>query len=152
MKKLALERAECATEGDISSSRLQLAPSPRPDVNFRKICRPQLGLDLLYCPSFYGKSAADLVFQQLETQLSPFFSRCQQTVTLAGRVQPIPRRHAAFGDPGLFLRCEPMAVDPIGQFPQGSRAVGARWRGEVQLCPGQPLQGWTGPHWGAQGQ
>ena len=54
-----------------------------------------------YCPSFYGKSAADLVFQQLETQLSPFFSRCQQTVTLAGRVQPIPRRHAAFGDPGL---------------------------------------------------
>ena len=142
--ELRLERAECTTEEDISSSR---APSPRPDVNFRKICRPQLGLDLLYCPSFYDKSAADLVFQQLETQLSPFFSRCQQTVTLAGRVQPIPRRHAASGHHHAS-----QSVDPIGQFPQGSRAVGARWRGEVQLCPGQPLQGWTGPHWGAQGQ
>ena len=119
--ELSLERAECATEEDISSSRLELAPSPRPDVNFRKICRPQLGLDLLYCPSFYDKSAADLVFQQLETQLSPFFSRCQQTVTLAGRVQPIPRRHTAFGDPGLSysfsgitMRANPLVSSLLG--------------------------------------
>ena len=29
----------------------ELRAPARPDVNFRKICRPQLGLDLLYCPS-----------------------------------------------------------------------------------------------------
>ena len=76
----------------------RLAPKPRPDTSFQKICKHQLGLNLRYCSNFYGKAAADSIFQQLESQLPPYFSSCQQTVSLAGRVQPIPRRHTAFGD------------------------------------------------------
>ena len=78
----------------------RLSPKPRPDTSFQKICKHQLGLNLRYCSNFYRKAAADSIFQQLESQLPPYFSSGQQTVRLAGRVQPIPRRHAAFGDHG----------------------------------------------------
>ena len=76
-------------------------PKPKLDVSFQKISKCELGLDLRYCSNFYVKAAADSIFQQLESQLLPYFSSCQQTVTLAGQVQPIPRRHTAFGECGL---------------------------------------------------
>ncbi|CAI8030190.1 hypothetical protein GBAR_LOCUS17118, partial [Geodia barretti] len=36
----------------------RLAPKPRPDTSFQKICKHQLGLNLRYCSNFYGKAAA----------------------------------------------------------------------------------------------
>ena len=76
------------------------APSPKLEANFRSINKRESGLNLLYCPSFYGKAAADRIFQQLERQLTPYFSSSQQTVSIAGQVH-FPRRHTAFGDSGL---------------------------------------------------
>ena len=88
-------------KGDASCRTQLAAPSPRLEANFRSISKRESGLNLLYSPSFYGKAAADRIFQQLERQLTPYFSSSQQTVSLAGQVQAIPRRHTAFGDSGL---------------------------------------------------
>ena len=84
-------------------SALQTAqiPPPTSKASFLKICKPTLGLNLRYCSNFYGKAAADTIFQQLEKQLRDYLPTTQQTVTLAGRALPISRRRTAFGDRGL---------------------------------------------------
>ena len=108
MKGIISSREKCKPEGENSWGK------PRPDTSLQKICKHQLGLNLRYCSNFYGKAAADSIFQELESQLVPYFSSCQQTVALGGRVQPIPRRHAAFGDhrlsysfSGITMRATP---------------------------------------------
>lgn len=75
-------------------------PSPTRGARVQKICK-RAGLNLHYYCNFYGRAAADSIFHQLESELHTYFSGSPQTVVMAGRTVPIPRRRTAFGDRGL---------------------------------------------------
>ena len=74
-------------------------PSPTHGTRVQKIFN-RVGLNLHYRCNFYGRTAADSIFRQLERQLRAYFGS-PQTVVLAGRTVAIPRRQTAFGDRGL---------------------------------------------------
>lgn len=61
------------------------------------------GLELTYYPRFIPSREATVILNQLESELSPYFtsSRAVTTVKLRGKEHSIPRQQTAFGDDGL---------------------------------------------------
>lgn len=80
---------------------LSLVQSPCNTSNQQFLKKPKLGLDVDYFPCFLKASHAKSIFKQLEEELLTYFSTSQNEVVLVGKVHRIPRKHVAFGDPGL---------------------------------------------------
>lgn len=69
--------------------------------NLKTIHKQDLGFKIDHCPRFFKPSDAKAIFRQLEETLPPYLSASKNEVRIFGKVHKIPRRQAAFGDPGL---------------------------------------------------
>ncbi|XP_003382435.1 PREDICTED: DNA oxidative demethylase ALKBH2-like [Amphimedon queenslandica] len=63
--------------------------------------RPEVGLNVLYYPSFMSLGDSKTVLKQLEETLAPYFDQSPNIVKIGGKTIPIPRQQTAFGDKGL---------------------------------------------------
>ena len=67
----------------------------------QRFSKPKVGLNVDYYPNFFKKQDADAIFRQLESELHPYLESSKSQVKIMGKIHPIPRKQAAFGDEGL---------------------------------------------------
>ena len=72
--------------------------------NKQSLKKTELGLDVNYYPCFLKASLARTIFHQLEEELLTSLNASQNEVIVMGKVHKIPRKQAAFGDPGLVYK------------------------------------------------
>lgn len=132
-----------------------------------KLVRGGHGMNVTYYPCFFTARAGTIILQELERELSPFLcsSHATNVVKLMGRVCPIPRQQAAFGDPGLsytfsgvtlpaspwtptLLKLKDSVEEAIDQpfnfvlvnhYRTGSDHMGEHRDNEQELCPQAPI-------------
>ena len=75
------------------------------------------GLELEYYPRFFKHSDARAIFEQLEQELPRYLATSKNEVKIMGKVHKIPRRQAAFGDPGLSYNFSGVSVPALPWTP-----------------------------------
>ncbi len=87
----------------------------------RRYTKPELGLNVDLYPNFFGKVDADRIFHQLEIELKSYLESSENQVKIMGKICQIPRKRAAFGDPGLSYSFSGVTVPANEWIPVISR-------------------------------
>ena len=131
-------------------------------VSFKK---SKLGLNVNYYPNFLELSQAKAAFNELERELQVYLNASQNEVKVFGKVYKVPRKQAAFGDPGLVYEFSGVRVPAnpwipilghfrdllssflgetfnfvlVNRYKDGQDHVGEHRDNEVDLVPKAPI-------------
>lgn len=141
-----------------SLNSIELCKDVQNDI--QSFAKPLLGLNVVYFPNCFSRAVACTIFTTLEQTLKDSFSS-PSVVKIFGKVQPIPRERAAFGDVGLsysfsgvkvhakpwtpclleLKRCvedvsgESFNFVLVNRYKDGSHYIGEHRDDEADLCP-----------------
>jgi len=93
-----------ASEETTSTSQAKLFPLPCAQPGKSKVqsfIKPSHGLNVDYYSTYFNAHQAKTHFIELERSLKVYLESSQNEVRVFGKLHKVPRKQAAFGDPGL---------------------------------------------------